>query len=42
MIDNAIHSIGFRVRKYGSAEVVQGKFLNVVEEDLAEDNLFEF
>jgi len=42
MIDNAIYTIGFRVRKYGSAEAVQSKFENVVEDGVAEDNLFEF
>lgn len=40
--NNVIHTVGFRVRKYGTKEEVESKFKNVFKDEVFEAETFEF
>jgi hypothetical protein len=41
-VNNTIHTIGFRVQKYGTAEKQSNYTQNVFEADAFENDVFEF
>lgn len=41
-MSNILHSVGFKVQKYGSQNTKQNHFLNVMEDNVFDAPVFEF